>query len=109
MKEDLKPVEELAGGTIEVGRVVEESGSSAPEPPPKPKAVPHPTRAERAARGRAARAEVSRSGQGEIDFPKRRDPVALLEEQAATRVPELVPIRYGRIWRRRLRSTAGAR
>ena len=26
-----------------------------------------------------------------------RDPVALLEEQAATRVPELVPIRYGRM------------
>ena len=27
----------------------------------------------------------------------RRDPVELLEEQAATRVPELVPIRYGRM------------
>ena len=27
----------------------------------------------------------------------RRDPVDLLEEQAATRVPELVPIRYGRM------------
>ena len=26
-----------------------------------------------------------------------RDPVALLEEQAVTRVPELVPIRYGRM------------
>ena len=97
MKEDLKPVEELAGGTIEVGRVVEESGSSSREPPPKPKAVPHFTRAERAARGKAARAEVPRSLQGEIDFPERRDPVALLEEQAVTRVPELVPIRYGRM------------
>ena len=97
MKEDLKPVEELAGGTIEVGRVVEESGSSSREPRPKPKAVPHFTRAERAARGKAARAEVPRSLQGEIDFPERRDPVALLEEQAVTRVPELVPIRYGRM------------
>ncbi len=46
------------------------------------KAVPHFTRAERAARGKAARAEVPRSAQAEIDFPKRRDPVALLEEQA---------------------------
>jgi len=27
----------------------------------------------------------------------RPDPVALLEGQAATRVPELVPIRYGRV------------
>ena len=29
--------------------------------------------------------------------PNRRDPVELLEEQAATRVSELVPIRYGRM------------
>jgi uncharacterized protein (DUF2252 family) len=29
--------------------------------------------------------------------PGRPDPVALLEEQAVTRVPELVPIRYGRM------------
>ncbi len=29
--------------------------------------------------------------------PGRRDPVELLEQQAATRVPDLVPIRYGRM------------
>ena len=29
--------------------------------------------------------------------PDRPDPIALLEEQAASRVPELVPIRYGRM------------
>ncbi len=29
--------------------------------------------------------------------PDRPDPVALLEEQAESRVPELVPIRYGRM------------
>ena len=29
--------------------------------------------------------------------PQRRDPVELLEEQAQTRLPELVPIRYGRM------------
>src|SRR5215212_2545042 len=71
--------------------------SSSRERPPKPKVVPHLMSAERAARGKAARAEVPRSLQGEIDFPERRDPVALLEEQAVTRVPELVPIRYGRM------------
>jgi uncharacterized protein (DUF2252 family) len=59
--------------------------------------VPHVTAAERAARGRAARAKVTRSSHAEIDFPKRRDPLALLEEQAVSRVPELVPIRYGRM------------
>ena len=96
-RQDPRPVEESAGGAIEVGRIVEEPGSNSREPQPRPKAVPHFRRAERAARGKAARAEVPRSAQAEIDFPKRRDPVALLEEQAASRVPELVPIRYGRM------------
>ena len=59
--------------------------------------VSHFSRSERAARGKAARAEVPRSVQGEIQFPKRRDPIGLLEEQAVSRVPELVPIRYGRM------------
>src|SRR5436190_246586 len=67
------------------------------KPPSKPKVVPHFTRAERAARGKAARAEVSRSSHAEIEFPKRRDPIALLEGQAVSRVPELVPIRHGRM------------
>jgi uncharacterized protein (DUF2252 family) len=40
---------------------------------------------------------VPRSRHAEIEFPKRRDPIALLEEQAISRVPELVPIRYGRM------------
>jgi uncharacterized protein (DUF2252 family) len=60
--------------------------------------VEHFTVAERAARGRAARAEVSRSSHaGWEPSPHRPDPVVLLEEQAVTRVPELVPIRYGRM------------
>ena len=64
----------------------------------KPKAIPHPTPDERAARGKAARAVAPRSGHGEWEpASDRRDPVELLEEQAASRVPELVPIRYGRM------------
>jgi uncharacterized protein (DUF2252 family) len=56
------------------------------------------TPAERAARGRAARTEVPRSSHAEFQAADRRpDPIALLEEQAASRVPELVPIRYGRM------------
>ena len=35
--------------------------------------------------------------QGSSPTPHRLDPVALLESQAASRVPELVPIRYGRM------------
>ena len=65
---------------------------------PKPKAVPHLTPGERAARGKAARAVAPRSAHGEWEpASDRRDPVELLEEQAASRVPELVPIRYGRM------------
>ena len=61
-------------------------------------AVPHFTPAERAARGKAARGEIPRSSHGAWEpAPNRRDPVELLEEQAQTRLPELVPIRYGRM------------
>ena len=62
------------------------------------KALLHHTPAERAARGKAARSEVPRSVHGEWEpGPLRRDPVELLEEQAQTRLPELGPIRYGRM------------
>src|SRR5262245_13191624 len=65
---------------------------------PKPKAVPHLTPGERADKGKAVRAQVPRSWHGAWEpDPDRRDPVELLEEQAASRVPELVPIRYGRM------------
>jgi uncharacterized protein (DUF2252 family) len=60
--------------------------------------VEHLTLAERAANGRAARADVPRSVHAAWQpSPDRPDPVDLLEEQAETRVPELVPIRYGRM------------
>src|SRR5436309_3772756 len=60
--------------------------------------VPHLTVAERTARGKAARSEVPRSSHGAFEpSPTRADPVELLERQATTRVPELVPIRYGRM------------
>jgi uncharacterized protein (DUF2252 family) len=62
------------------------------------KVVPHLSVAERAARGRAARREVPRSSHADFSpAPHRPDPVELLESQAPSRVPELVPIRYGRM------------
>ena len=63
-----------------------------------PAKVAHLTPAERVARGKAARTEVPRSAHGFYEpSDDRPDPVALLEEQAKSRVPELIPIRYGRM------------
>jgi uncharacterized protein (DUF2252 family) len=60
--------------------------------------ITHLSVSERVARGKAARAEVPRSSHAAFAPPARRvDPVKLLERQAKTRVPELVPIRYGRM------------
>ncbi|MGH2854689.1 MAG: DUF2252 domain-containing protein [Solirubrobacteraceae bacterium] len=60
--------------------------------------VPHLSPQEHAARGKAARAEAPRTRHAEWEpWAERLDPIALLEEQAASRVPELVPIRYGRM------------
>jgi uncharacterized protein (DUF2252 family) len=56
------------------------------------------TPAERAARGKQARAAVPRDSHAVFDPPPDRpDPIGLLEQQAASRVPELVPVRYGRM------------
>ena len=60
--------------------------------------VEHFTPDERAARGKAPapRCRARRTPSGSRP-PHRPDPVELLEEQAQSRVPELVPIRYGRM------------
>ena len=56
------------------------------------------TPSERAARGKQARKRAPRSSHAAWEAaPDRPDPVDLLEEQAADRVQELVPIRYGRM------------
>ncbi|WP_280689244.1 DUF2252 domain-containing protein [Kitasatospora sp. GAS204B] len=53
---------------------------------------------ERAELGRAARAHAPRSSHAEFEpGPHRPDPVDVIEKQSATRVTELVPIRYGRM------------
>jgi uncharacterized protein (DUF2252 family) len=60
--------------------------------------VPPVTRAERVERGKSARSEVPRSSHGAwAPAAGRPDPVATLEAQAATRLEDLVPIRYGRM------------
>ena len=61
-------------------------------------AAEHVPPADRAARGKSLRKVAPRSSHASWAPPADRpDPIALLEEQAAERVPELVPIRYGRM------------
>jgi uncharacterized protein (DUF2252 family) len=58
----------------------------------------HLTVEQRVARGRAARALAPRSSHGRWEpATDRPDPIALLEGQAESRVPQMVPIRYGRM------------
>src|ERR1700683_2908310 len=58
----------------------------------------HLSRDDRVARGKAAREQSPRSAHGVWERPSgRRDPVEVLEEQSSLRVPELVPVRYGRM------------
>ena len=53
--------------------------------------------AESVAAGKAARARVPLESQREFDPAPSRDPVGLLLEQAKSRIPELVPVRHGRM------------
>ncbi|WP_128374495.1 DUF2252 domain-containing protein [Streptomyces cavernae] len=67
------------------------------------------TPAERAERGKAARALIPRSGHAVFGpDEKRPDPVDIIERQSATRVPELVPVRYGRMLESPFRFYRGA-
>ena len=60
--------------------------------------VAHMSVAERTARGRALRRLAPRSNHARYEpASDRPDPIALLERQASTRIPELVPIHYGRM------------
>jgi uncharacterized protein (DUF2252 family) len=65
--------------------------------PARPAAVEQLTRAERVARGKAARAAAPLQSHAEFRPGKSRDPVGMLLEQAKSRVPELVPVRHGRM------------
>ncbi|MFF8473825.1 DUF2252 domain-containing protein [Streptomyces sp. NPDC015414] len=65
--------------------------------------------ADRMARGRNARSRVPRSGHGVFEpAPDRPDVIDVLARQSATRVPELVPIRYGRMLESPFRFYRGA-
>ncbi len=60
--------------------------------------IEHPSVDERRAQGKKSRKQVSPSNHaGWKPAADRPDPVALLEEQDATREPDLVPVRHGRM------------
>jgi uncharacterized protein (DUF2252 family) len=59
--------------------------------------VEHLSRADRVARGKDARAVAPLESHGEFRPGDARDPVGLLLGQAESRVPELVPVRHGRM------------
>jgi uncharacterized protein (DUF2252 family) len=59
--------------------------------------------------GRARRSVLPRSAQGDVIASQSRpDPVDLLESQAASRISDLVPVRYGRMLRSRFAFFRGA-
>jgi uncharacterized protein (DUF2252 family) len=60
-------------------------------------AAEHLSRADRVARGKDARAVAPLEAQAEFRPDGSRDPVGLLLSQAQSRVPELVPVRHGRM------------
>ncbi|MET7845423.1 DUF2252 domain-containing protein [Streptomyces sp. NPDC005356] len=73
------------------------------------RASPHITPGERAALGKEARRRSPRASHAVYrPSPDRPDPLAILEEQSAARVPELVPIRYGRMTESPFRFYRGA-
>jgi len=59
--------------------------------------VEHLSRADRAARGKDARTAAPLESHAEFGPGPSRDPVGLLLSQAESRVPELMPIRHGRM------------
>ncbi|MFG2907264.1 DUF2252 domain-containing protein [Kitasatospora sp. NPDC048286] len=71
--------------------------------------APPPPTSDSVSKGRQARRAVPRSEHGNwAPAQDRADPVGILEAQAATRVPELVPIRYGRMAASRFAFLRGA-
>ena len=79
----------------EPGQAPEQPGDTY-EAPPSP--TPSVSRAEMREAGKAIRKKVAREAHGAWKpAADRPDPVAVLEAQDRTRLPEYVPVRYGRM------------
>src|SRR4249920_2413535 len=82
-----------ADGVVAGGSAARVSGRG----PARAAAVEQPSRADRLARGKDARAVAPLESHAEFKPAAGRDPVGLLLGQAKSRVPELVPVRHGRM------------
>jgi hypothetical protein len=97
------------GGGSGYDRETERAGSGSPaarasgKGPVRAGTVEQPSRADRVAQGKDARAVAPLESHAEFVPPGSRDPVGLLLGQAKSRVPELVPVRQGRSHHRHLR------
>ena len=80
-------------GNVSAGPAARSSGNG----PVPAKTAEQLSRADRVARGKDARAVAPLESQAEFTPAAKRDPVGLLVEQEKTRVPELVPVRHGRM------------
>jgi Uncharacterized protein conserved in bacteria (DUF2252) len=67
-----------------------------------------PTLEERLAAGKRLRKQVPRAAHAEYAPPGGRDPIAVIEAQAKTRLPHLVPIRHARMLTSPFASLRGA-
>ena len=83
------------GGAVSRSRA--SSTGAAARGPAQAAAVEQLSRADRVARGKDARAVAPLDSHGEFSPGRGRDPVGLLLGQAKSRVPELVPVRHGRM------------
>ncbi|WP_454197085.1 DUF2252 domain-containing protein [Nocardia sp. Marseille-Q1738] len=77
--------------------MTERNDLSVPEPDERTDAADRWNLAGRAEYGRSVRRRIPLGVMAEYEPLSERDPVGLLETQAATRIPELVPVRYGRM------------
>src|SRR5690242_1619822 len=94
-RNDVATLEQITDGR---GRIASAQARPARTRQPRRAAAPRATSEQRAVLGKAARAAVPRSIHGAWEPARdRRDPVDLLEEQNASRLADLVPLRYGRM------------
>jgi uncharacterized protein (DUF2252 family) len=83
--------------TTERGTATRSGTQAVPRQRTRAGSAEQPSRADRAAEGKDARAAAPLESHSEFQPRAGRDPVGLLLGQAASRVPELVPVRHGRM------------
>ncbi len=89
MKEDAVSTKTAAAQTD----VEEDKGDATPAP----SKVSHLTESQRVAYGKAARETAARASHSSLETSSDRDAVEIVDADTPSRVPELVPIRYGRM------------